>query len=168
MRYRLRTLLIAMACFGACFAWIGYLRRMAAYHNLAADRFSVVVAEAESISSTQLETAIDHFIDEGWNRFWPITGDEDTHKIARYFLYRLGKPDRWASEIPDSTTDQWERFLYHRLAAREYSQAALHPWNVKFTISLISDDCKAHAFIRSRKSCCRNGKGDILIIDTIK
>jgi hypothetical protein len=108
MRYRLRTLLILMTVVCACLAWVGYCRRMAAFHRERSSQLISQVAKREGMTHKQVEEAMSELFER-----WPIQAVE-------------------MAQAAPTGTDRYEPVycsaIDHETIARKYDRAVWWPW----------------------------------------
>lgn len=128
MRYRLRTLLIALAIAALLFARVGYLKRRAEFHRQAGEDFVRGIAAAAWASEPEIEECIGR-----------LAAGHSRPEIRRL---RVEGGGRQAVTIVESRigygvvirnnqmADDWHRAIYHRVMAEKYEQACFYPWRM--------------------------------------
>jgi hypothetical protein len=112
MRYRLRTLLIAMTAACLYLAWAGYCRRLAAFHREQSSQFLLQMVEQDG---------------RGRTREWAENKVSDLFKRFPNDAAQMGNPDfiregQW--------NDYYASAVVQESAARKYDRAAWYPWTL--------------------------------------
>jgi hypothetical protein len=112
MRYSLRTLLIVVTLTALVFARIGYLKRIAYFHQREAERIAINIAAVERDSIAEVQRAIQRLADGR-----PAPNDKLGSGNAAVFGYGLN-----VRAIRLEAANDWRRAIWHKAMANEYDR----------------------------------------------
>jgi len=124
MRYRLRTLLIALTLIGCGLGWISWLRQSAAFHRRESARFINTLAPLEAARPEYVEEKV-LALAQGrsvtkWVRAANGSGEQST-------LLKNGGHMTF-SDAATTDVDDWGQAVYHAMMADRFQHALYRPW----------------------------------------
>ena len=114
MRYRLRTLLIAITVACMYLAWVGYCRRMARFYRKQSSELLLQVV-AQASQAGQAGRTLE------WEKKWVSGLIEGWPEQAA----KMNNP-KWVDE--EGENPEFASAVVHEITARKYDRAAWNPW----------------------------------------
>ena len=121
MRFRLRTLLIAVTLAATCFAWVGYAKKMASFHRGQAALIARRIAVVERDTQKEVELGI-LSLAAGHSTTMTRRLSNGSTRITTI------KNGPTARVIADESEVDWRTAIQHTMTAHAYDRAALRPW----------------------------------------
>jgi hypothetical protein len=121
MRFRLRTLLIAMAFLSLLFARVAYLKQTVAAHRRRVEELIREIASVEEVSIAQIQ-------DEVLNLAEP--GVRIRVLESPYGNPMLANQRGFGHIVSPYDTRQWREAIFHDVMAKRCESAMYHPWTL--------------------------------------
>jgi hypothetical protein len=128
MRYRLRTLLIAIAVISLPLARMAYLKQMANSHRRKVAELVHKLAVSESASEFETQNLVEHLAaaDSAIRTRWT----DRTRPHVNIFFENGGGPGSGAVGANPDTVADWCAATYHEVMANRYDRAVFRPWTI--------------------------------------
>jgi len=125
MRYSLRTLLILVTLVAIILARVGYLKRMAQIHKVAAERFVAHVTEYRQNPRDCVAYLINCDAARGKAVKWwgPRRGNPPSKSTVH-----MSKSPPKVMWLDSDSMDAWEKAVTHKVIAARYDRAVYRPW----------------------------------------